>query len=186
VEKLEWGCFNDCTELVEVIFEPGSRLREIEGNAFYRCPRLTKLKIPSSVEKLDSSAFTRCESLKKINFKPKKSVIRELTDLSFLESSMKSFNVPDSVEKISCPIHIWPKRQIRLNFGKKSNLRELHVFGDPYDDIYEGMVSRCFIRLSEPSLRRFRLALQKKARHTEGLHDHMLARQMGFSMLDDY
>jgi hypothetical protein len=68
VEYLGWACFTGLRDrkdadrlkacrLENVEFEPGSRLREIESDAFLGCSWLTHLCIPGSVEKLTGASF---------------------------------------------------------------------------------------------------------------------------------
>jgi hypothetical protein len=62
VEFIDKQCFVlhypwSCSRVERIIFEPGSRLREIAPEAFLRCDCLKRLSIPASVEKMTASSF---------------------------------------------------------------------------------------------------------------------------------
>lgn len=73
--------FGNCTGLVNVTFEKGSRLTSITGDcvkdsgnrvtsygAFLECTSLTKIEIPASVTTIGSGAFHDCSSLEIVSF----------------------------------------------------------------------------------------------------------------------
>jgi hypothetical protein len=49
-----------CNRLCDVIFEPGSHLREIESEAFLECACLFAITIPASVERMGGASFPFC------------------------------------------------------------------------------------------------------------------------------
>jgi hypothetical protein len=61
VEFIGRGCFTNspkaCLPLKQVLFEAGSRLREIEGGAFQGCHRVMEICIPASVEKMNGGSL---------------------------------------------------------------------------------------------------------------------------------
>jgi hypothetical protein len=90
---IETGCFSECRELEEVIFEAGSRLQRIDIGAFNGCP-LESITIPASVILLETSCFQRCTALRDVIFE-NGSNIREINAHAFYGCS--------SLEKIAIP-----------------------------------------------------------------------------------
>jgi hypothetical protein len=66
VEVITKSAFLGCTALIEVIFELGSSLKEIDG--FSGCTSLYRFAIPSSVELIPSEAFSGCTALTEVIF----------------------------------------------------------------------------------------------------------------------
>jgi hypothetical protein len=63
VESIAGGCFLDlywAPPLERVTFESGSKLRLIEGMAFYRCYSLRTIFHPASVQFVDGLSFAEC------------------------------------------------------------------------------------------------------------------------------
>jgi hypothetical protein len=46
-----------------VVFEPGSKLKQIDQSAFSGCEFLTSIAIPASVETIGDFAFRKCDGL---------------------------------------------------------------------------------------------------------------------------
>ncbi|WP_418409117.1 leucine-rich repeat protein [Alistipes ihumii] len=84
VEVIEPAVFNECTSLVSVVFEKGSRLSKIGGGfitdsygiqcnaasgAFRNCTALTGIEIPAEVRTIEAGAFKGCVALKSVTFK---------------------------------------------------------------------------------------------------------------------
>jgi hypothetical protein len=57
IEELDSGCFSGCLTLSSVIFEHGSRLLRVKSDAFYKCPSLLSICIPSEVRELSGIAL---------------------------------------------------------------------------------------------------------------------------------
>jgi hypothetical protein len=80
VEKIGNDCFRDCKNLIELIFESGSGVKEIGEFAFMSCG-LKSICIPNSVEKMGDACFYKCKSLSEVKFEsnPKLTEICEFT-----------------------------------------------------------------------------------------------------------
>jgi hypothetical protein len=61
------GCFEDCGDLREILFEPDSRLRRIEDGAF-RKTGLISAEFPESLESVGLKCFSECPRLNRIKF----------------------------------------------------------------------------------------------------------------------
>lgn len=66
VEILGTDAFYGCTALKEVIFEEGSKLKEVKSRAFGNCKSLEKISIPECA-KIYASAFYGCNNLNEID-----------------------------------------------------------------------------------------------------------------------
>lgn len=59
------GFLSNCSNLQEIVIEPGSE--EIEGpGAFQYCPRLSSISIPDTIEYIDTDTFQNCTALREI------------------------------------------------------------------------------------------------------------------------
>lgn len=80
VKKIGVSTFANCSALQSVVFEPNSKLEEIDGGfwpdqeeargAFINCSALSCISIPSKVRRIGSAAFKGCTSLKSVEFMP--------------------------------------------------------------------------------------------------------------------
>ena len=88
VETIEVAAFQDCSQLVSVTFEKGSKLKTIGGmnlifpvsfdspgaqahlGAFSDCTALTSIEIPASVESIEECAFQGCSQLASVTTVP--------------------------------------------------------------------------------------------------------------------
>jgi hypothetical protein len=67
VEFIGSYCFVDPDDdepqsaIPEIIFEAGSKLREIDDSAFYNCPDLLSISLPASLEFIKGSSFDGCD-----------------------------------------------------------------------------------------------------------------------------
>ena len=83
VEEIGPAAFNECTSLVSVIFEKGSRLLKICGGicqdsygiplnaafgTFRNCRKLTDIEIPAKVQTIEAGAFKNCVALESVTF----------------------------------------------------------------------------------------------------------------------
>jgi hypothetical protein len=64
VEILGPLCFESINSIVRVVFENGSKLRQIGSSAFSGCELLASIAIPPSVELIGEFAFEMCDGLK--------------------------------------------------------------------------------------------------------------------------
>ena len=69
VETIGYRAFGKCSKLETVTFAPGSKLKEIVGDAFFNTA-LESITIPEKVTTIGSGAFEGCSKLKKVTFAP--------------------------------------------------------------------------------------------------------------------
>ena len=60
LQKIPQFCFRECTSLREVDLSNCKLLKTITEYAFYQCPSLINIKLPSSIEVIDKSSFCEC------------------------------------------------------------------------------------------------------------------------------
>ena len=78
--------FRRCANLESIIFEEGSKLKEISSEEFSECKKLKSITIPSSIEIIGANAFDSCESLEEVIFEEESKLI-SINDLSFRKCS---------------------------------------------------------------------------------------------------
>jgi hypothetical protein len=78
-EIIGHSCFSECTELSEVIFEDGCKVKRIGDYAFHKTA-LKSIRIPDSVEIIGKYGFHRCQRLEEVVFETgsRVKVIREM------------------------------------------------------------------------------------------------------------
>ena len=67
VESMNEAVFKNCTALTDVSFAPGSKLKRIGKESFYKCA-LESIEIPSNVECIGGAAFYECARLNEVLF----------------------------------------------------------------------------------------------------------------------
>jgi hypothetical protein len=67
VEVIDWCCFHSCQSVREIVFEPKSNVRRIEGRAFPNT-QIWRIEIPESVEYIGDGCFESCKSLREVTF----------------------------------------------------------------------------------------------------------------------
>jgi hypothetical protein len=93
----------------DVVFESGSRLREIAKSAFLGCRSLKKFNVPSSVLSLNERCFEMCSRLARITFE-EISELRRIGESAFTRCGLTSITIPASTEEIDgsaflrCPL----------------------------------------------------------------------------------
>ena len=93
------GCFYGCTNLKEILFEKGIKLKTIGGYCFQRCKSLKSIELPDGVEILSISAFHGCSSLTSVSLP---STLKKIGSFCFQGcKSLKSIELPDGVEILS-------------------------------------------------------------------------------------
>lgn len=60
--------FSECTSLKTVTFSEGSKLKNIEENAFAGCSSITEMYLPNSLETIGQSALSNCTNLASVTF----------------------------------------------------------------------------------------------------------------------
>jgi hypothetical protein len=144
VEVLGVSCFESCNHIQQVVFEAGSKLRQIGSSAFSGCGFLTTITIPASVEMIGDFGFKNCDGLEAC-LMAEDAVLVKIGKDAFADCcSLRSFYFPKTVGKIDenffvrCgPLHL-------LTFGAGVSLRE--VIGDVTLD--EGLQNIGFAEIS--------------------------------------
>ena len=85
IEEMKYS-FRRCANLESIIFEEGSKLKEISSEEFLECKKLKSITIPSSIEIIGANAFDSCESLEEVIFEEESKLI-SINDLSFRKCS---------------------------------------------------------------------------------------------------
>ena len=100
VEQINSKTFSSCNQLKRIIFEKGSKLKQIPSGFISSGCLITEIEIPANVEEIMNSAFASCRSLVKITFE-NGSRLRTIGSYAFINcSSLKSIELPANVEAI--------------------------------------------------------------------------------------
>lgn len=78
----DYGAFENCNNLCNIIFEKNSKLKYIGHSAFKNCNSLEKIIIPSNVIVLEEEAFAECTSLKEV-FVTSKKIVKPTKNLFY-------------------------------------------------------------------------------------------------------
>jgi hypothetical protein len=125
VEVLGNSCFESSNYFERVVFENGSKLRQIGCSAFSGCEFLTSIAIPVSVVAIGESAFKECDGLEECLI-DENAVLVKIEDGAFAGCcSLRSFYFPSTVagigkkcfERCGC-LH-------QLTFGSGATLKTL-------------------------------------------------------------
>jgi hypothetical protein len=128
VEILGKSCFESSNYFERIVFEPGSRLRQIGPSAFSGCEFLTSIAIPASIEVIQDSAFKKCDGLEE-RLVDEDVVLVKIGKEAFADCrSLRSFYFSKSVREVveSCFIRCDPLHL--LVFGSGGSLKR--VVGD--------------------------------------------------------
>jgi hypothetical protein len=126
VEVIGANAFGQTT-VCEVLFESGSRLREIGAKAFEGCLELKTFNMPESVEILSEHCFEDCFPLKTINFVGS-SRLKRIGEQAFASCDLHSITIPASTEEIDgsafagCPLITIGIAPENLNFKIQGNM----------------------------------------------------------------
>ena len=77
VTHIAFGAIRGCQFLKTVIFEEGSKVKEIESCTFNRCTSLSNIVLPNSITKISFAAFGGCSSLTNITIPDSVTTIEE-------------------------------------------------------------------------------------------------------------
>jgi hypothetical protein len=100
VEILGKSCVELSSRVKSVVFENGSKLRQIGPSAFSGCEFLTSIAIPASVEIIGDSAFKKCDGLEEC-LVDEDAVLVKLGKEAFADCrSLRSFCFPKTVREI--------------------------------------------------------------------------------------
>ncbi len=98
ITSLNSAPFSGCSQLKRVVFEKGSKLKEITQTTFPRS--IIELEIPASVEHIGDNAFKDCQSLSAITFE-ENSNLKAIGNSAFDACGLlSSIEIPASVETI--------------------------------------------------------------------------------------
>lgn len=93
------GCFGGCTNLKEILFEKGIKLKTIGGYCFQGCKSLKSIELPDGVEILSISAFSYCPSLTSVSLP---STLKKMGSHCFYGcSSLTNIVIPEGVSEVS-------------------------------------------------------------------------------------
>jgi hypothetical protein len=100
IEILGKSCFESCNHVEKVVFEDGSKLRQIGPSAFTGCEFLRSIAIPASVEIIGDFAFRECDGLEEL-FLNQDGVLVTMGKEAFADCrSLRSFYFPKSVREV--------------------------------------------------------------------------------------
>jgi hypothetical protein len=152
-----YSAFRSFRKITNVLFENGSKLREIAGWAFSGCRDLETFHVPSSVETLGPCCFAQCVRLTTMTFEDH-SKLKRIGERAFSDSELISITIPAGTEEIdgsafaNCPII-----DIRVAAGNRSFRTEgklLLTFGGTEIVRYFGMSREVFVSKNVEVLRK--------------------------------
>jgi len=117
VESITESAFRDCSSLTSVTFEPNSKLKTIEENAF-RSSGLNSINLPASIETIARWAFDHCV-LTSATFEVN-SKLKTIADFAFFSSGITSISIPASVESIGVNAFYFCSQMTSVTFACSS------------------------------------------------------------------
>jgi hypothetical protein len=87
------------SRVADIVFESGTRLKEIGENAFAGCNSLKAFHVPSSVETIGDRSFENCINMTVITFKESSS-LKRIGERAFSGSPLRSITIPALTEEI--------------------------------------------------------------------------------------
>lgn len=146
VETIDQSAFQDCSRLVELKFEQGSKLTTIKGGytsynincygVFANCVALTSVEIPANVETIEAAAFKGCTNLTSVTFGRNSNlkIIKGGYDTHYEHinygaftdcTALKSIEIPASVETIDVSAFLGCSQLKTVSFESNSKLKEI-------------------------------------------------------------
>jgi hypothetical protein len=124
VEVIHEYCFFEHRFLQNVMFEPGSKLREIGDYAVSKTG-LTRITIPANVESIGESSFSKCQSLGEVEFEAG-SKLQRIRKNAFKSSGIERITIPANVEVIEETCFSGCQILREVTFEREPKLREIH------------------------------------------------------------
>jgi hypothetical protein len=109
IEVIGPGSCSRSRWITEIVFESGTRLKEIGQAAFAECGQLRVFIVPSSVETIGDRCFEDCHNMTTITFGDS-ARLKRIGERAFAKSQLTSITIPASTEEIAgsafvgCPI----------------------------------------------------------------------------------
>jgi D-ribose pyranose/furanose isomerase RbsD len=125
VEVIDFGAVWGCSQLTEVIFAAGSRLRKING--FVKCTSLSRIEIPASVEVIDFGAVGGCSELTEV-IVASGSRLRRINGFDKC-TSLSRIEIPASVEEIDFYAFQGCSRLTEVIMATDGSLKRISGFG---------------------------------------------------------
>ena len=152
VETIEASAFGGCSSLSSIIFEDGTLLKTIGGNAFRACKKLIAIEIPANVEIIEDAAFHDCSFLSIVTFK-KGSHLKAIGGGKTIDgafsycTALTSIEIPASVETIEKAAFRGSSSLSTVTFEKGSHLKTIggrsgHSLGNGFA-FYDGAFWKC-------------------------------------------
>jgi hypothetical protein len=134
IEKIGKYTFQQCTNLVSVIIETGSRLITIDEDAFFGCEKLEAFILPNSVKYINDRAFYGCAALSKFVITYGSTLI-SIGDRAFQDTdSLIDFSIQSPLESLGAYC-FYNSNITTFSFGDNSVLTEIeeYTFGRCYN-----------------------------------------------------
>lgn len=128
ITRIGGSAFSLSTELEQVAFAAGSRLKTVEMSAFWRCYSLKEIKFPDRLQVIEDLAFEYCRKLEKVTF-GKNSKLKVIGTFAFLQCrSLKKLTIPKNVKKIDVGAFKGCKKLKKVIFSGSAPKIESSVF----------------------------------------------------------
>jgi hypothetical protein len=124
IEIIGPEAFRASQQITDLVFESGTKLREIGENAFFRCRELTSLIVPKSVEILGDGCFWWADGMATITFEAP-SKLKTIGAFALAVTMLNSITIPASTEEIDgSAFHECPLESIQVAPGNRSFIVE--------------------------------------------------------------
>jgi hypothetical protein len=138
VEVLGSSCFESSNYFERVVFENGSKLRQVGSSAFSGCDFLASIAIPGSVVTIEESAFQKCDGLEEC-LMDENAVLVKIENGAFAGCrSLRSFYFPITVAGIGKKCFDKCDCLDQLTFGSGATLKSL-VCNVTLDEVLENI-----------------------------------------------
>jgi hypothetical protein len=125
LEVIGEQAFAFCPKLASISFQPDSKLRRIERDAFDCCEALRSVTLPASLERIVDGSFDQCRNLVTVTFLEQSRLVRIETSGFADCTSLQSFFIPSSVQFVGPFCFSECDSLSSLTFASPSQLREL-------------------------------------------------------------